>query len=158
MKLTSPAFRNGEAIPIQYTCDGKDVSPPLVWEDIPKGAQSLALIVDDPDAPGRTWVHWIFYNLSSSVIKLEDGAGRKGVPVYTHSITGVKAMQGKNDFGDFGYGGPCPPSGRHRYSFKLYALDAMLDLPSGSTKAELEKAMKGHILGEPTQLLGTYER
>ena len=157
MKIKSSVFRDGEAIPAQYTCDGKDISPPLAWENIPASTQSLALIVDDPDAPGKTWVHWVLYNLSAQVTELDEGAGHKGVSVFTHKQGGGKVMQGKNDFRNFGYGGPCPPSGRHRYFFKLYALDAVLNLPSGCTKAALEKAINGHIL-EHTQLIGTYKR
>ncbi len=157
MKITSSAFKEGEAIPVRYTCDGEDISPPLAWHDAPKETQSFALIVDDPDARGLTWIHWILYNIDASVFELDEGVGREDVEVYTHSQGGYKARQGKNDFKKIGYGGPCPPSGRHRYYFKIFALDVMLPLAGGCLKADLVRTMKGHILAQP-HLMGTYQR
>jgi Raf kinase inhibitor-like YbhB/YbcL family protein len=146
MQVTSAAFQEGATIPTQYTGDGKDLSPPLSWTGVPQGTKSLALICDDPDAPRGTWVHWVLFNIPSDQKEL---AGEK--------LPGG-ARQGKNDFGNIGYGGPAPPKGKpHRYFFKLYALDTTLDLPAGATKAQLEAAMKGHILAEG-QIMGTYQR
>ncbi len=151
LQITSTAFAEGEAIPQLYTCDGDDISPPLSWTNVPDGTQSLALINDDPDAPGNTWVHWVIYAIPPDVTELE-----AGIPADEMLENG--AIQGTNSFRRIGYGGPCPPRGNpHRYFFKLYALDADLDLPPGSTKAELEQAMEGHILAEGS-LLGTYQR
>ncbi len=142
MKLSSPEFKHNDAIPKEFTCDGADVNPALEIEDLPEEANSLALIVDDPDAPGKTWVHWVVYNISVSPKIAKD------------SVPGVR---GKNDFGKMEYGGPCPPSGTHRYFFKLYALDTELDLPQGTSKKELESAMQGHILDQD-ELIGLYTR
>lgn len=150
MKLMSSAFQQGKMIPQQYTCDGSDISPPLTWSDPPQGTQSFALIADDPDAPRGTWVHWVVWNIPATARSLEES-----VPRQESLATGAK--QGMTDFKKIGYGGPCPPSGTHRYFFKLYALDAMLNLPTGTTKAEFEKAMQGHILGR-AELMGTYQR
>ena len=150
IKLTSSAFKEGEAIPRQYTCDGVNISPPLEWNAAPKTAKTIALIADDPDAPSGTWVHWVFYNLPAENIGLVENA-----PATENLKAG--GYQGKNDFGKIGYGGPCPPSGTHRYFFKIYALDAELPLKAGATKAELEKAMQGHIMAQ-SQLMGTYSR
>lgn len=150
MKLESNAFSAGETIPAQYTCDGKDVSPALRWEDIPSGTQSFALIVDDPDAPNLTFIHWVVYDIPAEVRHLP-----AAIPV-ANNIRGG-GVQGKNDFGKLGYGGPCPPSGIHRYFFKLYALDRILGLGAGATKAQLEAAMSGHILGA-AELIGRYSR
>ena len=151
IELTSTAFQPEETIPKQFTGDGADKSPPLRWSEPPKGTQSLALICDDPDAPRGTWVHWVLFNLPAQTRELEEG-----VPTTKTLSNGVK--QGKNDFGNVGYGGPAPPRGKaHRYFFKLYALDVSLDLPSGATKSELEHAMKGHILAEG-KLMGKYQR
>jgi len=151
IELTSTAFKSESSIPKHYTGDGADQSPPLHWTEPPSGTKSLALICDDPDAPRSTWVHWVLFNLPPSTRKLEEG-----VPTTATLDNGAK--QGKNDFGNNGYGGPAPPKGKvHRYFFKLYALDVLLDLPSGATKAQLEVAMKGHILAEG-QLMGTYNR
>ncbi len=152
LTLTSSAFTDGEAIPRHYTCDGDDVSPPLDWEGVPDGTQSFALIVDDPDAPDpaapkMTWVHWVLYNIPPSTAELP--AGVKQLP------SGTK--EGLNDWKRTGYGGPCPPVGRHRYFHKLYALDVQLPDLNKPTKADLEKAMAGHTLAE-TLLIGTYER
>lgn len=144
MQVISSAFKPGEAIPSIYTCDGMDLSPPLTFKGVSKGAKSLALIVDDPDAPVGTWVHWVVWNMDPSIGEISQG----------EEIVGEK---GKNDFGRLNYGGPCPPRGTHRYYFKLYALDKRLNLKEGSSKKELEKAMEGHII-EEAQLMGIYSR
>ena len=144
MSLTSPAFNHEEAIPVQYTCDGEDVSPDLDWFGIPKGTQSLALIMDDPDAPVGTWVHWVLFNIPSDMPGLQKG------------MTGV-GVDGSNSWGATGYDGPCPPGGTHRYFFKLYALDVVLELDAGADKEALLQAMEGHVLGE-AELMGTYSR
>jgi Raf kinase inhibitor-like YbhB/YbcL family protein len=148
--LTSPAFGEGQAIPSPYTCDGQDVSPPLVWTDPPAGTKSLALIADDPDAPGKTWVHWVLFNMPESLRGLPEA-----VPAERRLPDG--SAQGVNDSGGIGYGGPCPPSGVHRYHFKLYALDAPLSLAAEATKRQVESAMNGHVLAQ-TQLVGIYQR
>lgn len=150
IQLTSTAFKESESIPRPYTCDGIDISPPLEWTGAPKSAKTIALIVDDPDAPSGTFVHWVLYNLPA------DGLGLIENTPATETLRGG-GMQGKNDFGKIGYGGPCPPSGTHRYFFKVYALDAELSLKVGATKAEVEKAMQGHIVAQG-QLMGTYSR
>ncbi len=150
MKLTSSAFEPNQLIPSQYTCDGEDISPPLDWDDPPEGTESLALICDDPDAPGKTWVHWIVYNLPNVAHSLPENVSSSISPL-------SESVQGKNDFKQVKYGGPCPPSGTHRYFFKLYALDSKLNLESGATKAQVEAAMTGHILGK-AQLIGLYSR
>ena len=144
MTLSSPAFENGEKIPAKYTADGEDISPPLTFGEIPKNAQSLALIMDDPDAPGSTWVHWLVWNIPPDRNDLSEG---EKLP-FTH---------GTNDFGTLVYGGPSPPSGTHRYYFKLYALDIMLDLEEGATKKQLLEAMDGHELAKAV-LMGKYNR
>jgi len=149
LKITSPAFKEGEMIPKKYTCDGPDVSPPLAWSPVPAGTKSLALVCDDPDAPRGTWVHWVIYNLRAELNELQEG-----IPKQSALKNGAK--QGTNDFGDIGYGGPCPPA-LHRYFFKIYALDVMLDLGAGATKAKLLKALEGHILAQG-QLAGKYKR
>ena len=151
MQLTSTAFTDGAAIPVKYTCQGKDVSPPLKWSGAPPEAKSLALIVDDPDAPAGTWVHWVLYDLSPAAGQLSEGVPK------TQNLEGG-ARQGHNDFSRPGYGGPCPPPGKpHRYFFKLYALDNTLALKPGATKKDLERAMASHVLAE-AQLMGTYQR
>jgi len=150
IKLTSNAFKEGEAIPRGYTCDGANVSPPLEWTGVPKTAKTIAIIADDPDAPSGNWVHWVLYNLPA------DGLGLIENTPQTETLRGG-GVQGKNDFGKIGYGGPCPPSGTHRYFFKFYALDSELTLKPGATRAEVEQAMEGHILGR-AQLMGTYSR
>jgi hypothetical protein len=151
MQLTSTAFTEGAAIPAQYTCDAKNISPPLKWSGVPAGAKSLALIVDDPDAPSSTWVHWVLYDLPASVSELPEDLAK------SQYVTGG-AKQGLNDFKHLGYGGPCPPHGKpHRYFFKLYALDSLLDLRPGLTKKDLESAMEKHILARG-QLMGIYQR
>ena len=151
IQITSTAFAKGHAIPAKYTCDGTDVSPALTWTNAPDAARSFALIVDDPDAPSGTWVHWVVYDLPAGTNSLPENVAK------SQYISG-NAKQGLNDFQRLGYGGPCPPPGKaHRYFFKLYALDTMLDLKPGSTKQELLKAMQGHVLAEG-QLMGTYQR
>ncbi|HKJ30878.1 MAG TPA: YbhB/YbcL family Raf kinase inhibitor-like protein [Balneolales bacterium] len=150
IKLTSSAFKEGEKIPVQYTCDGKNISPPLQWSDVPDKAKSLALLVEDPDAPGQTWIHWVLYNIPPNVTQLSE---------HTSSGEQLKngAINGTSSFKKLGYGGPCPPSGTHRYFFKIYALDTVLNLKPGATKPQLIDAMKGHILAEG-QLMGRYAR
>jgi len=144
--ITSTVFAAGAIIPKEHTGDGADTSPPLAWTDPPAATRSFALICDDPDAPRGTWVHWVLFNLPADLRELKEGAEIKG------------STQGMNNFGNLGYGGPAPPPGKpHRYYFKLYALDRRLDLPAGTTKAQLENAMKGHILAEG-QLMGKYQR
>jgi Raf kinase inhibitor-like YbhB/YbcL family protein len=150
LSLTSSAFSDGGAIPVQYTCDGKDISPPLEWSDTPPGAMSFALIMDDPDAPVGTWVHWVVYDLPAKTRQLPEG-----VPTEARLAGG--GLQGKNSWPRTGYGGPCPPGGTHRYLFKLYALDTVLRADPGLTKSELLQAVEGHILAQ-TQLVGTYAR
>ncbi len=152
MQVTSTAFDEGATIPKQYTGDGKDASPPLRWSGAPGGTKSFALICDDPDAPRKEpWVHWVLFNLPADTKELPEG-----VPAKETLSSGAK--QGKNDFGKIGYGGPAPPKGKpHRYFFKIYALDTMLDLKEGATKQQLETAVKGHILAQG-QLMGKYER
>lgn len=143
--LSSNSFSNGETIPRRYTCDGEDLSPHLSWSGTPAGTASLALIVDDPDAPAGNWVHWVLYNLPPDLTELPEGIKKIGV-------------EGKNDFGRLGYGGPCPPRGKaHRYFFRLYALDTMLELREGTTRARLLQAMQGHILAQG-ELMGRYSR
>lgn len=151
IQITSQAFAEGKPIPTRHTCDAENVSPPLAWANLPAGTVSLALINDDPDAPGRTWVHWVIFNLPP-----EPAALPEGVPA--SETLASKAIQGKNDFGRIGYGGPCPPRGTpHRYFFKFYALDSTLNLRPGATKQDVLRAMEGHILAEG-QLMGTYQR
>lgn len=150
MQLNSVAFKNGESIPRQFTCDGIDISPPLEWSGVPKTAKTIAIICDDPDAPAGTWVHWVLYNLPADKIGLIENT-----PPDQTLVGG--GMQGTNDFKKIGYGGPCPPSGTHRYFFKLYALDGELPLKPGATKAEVEKAMAGHVVLQ-AELMGTYKR
>lgn len=150
MKLTSTAIAEGGMIPVKYTCDGSDISPPLAWTGVPDTAKSLALICDDPDAPVGIWVHWVLYDLPADSTGLPENVPRD-------ETLANGARQGKNDWRKIGYGGPCPPGGTHRYYFKLYALDSMLNLKPGKTKAELLKAMEGHILAQ-AQLMGKYKR
>lgn len=150
MKVESAAFDEGAMIPRQYTCDGEDVSPPLTWTSAPDRTESLAIICDDPDAPMGTWVHWVLFNIPKDTEELMEN-----VPPRDSLPNG--AIHGTNDFRKLGYGGPCPPSGTHRYYFKLYALDTKLDLEPGVTKEELLKSMEGHVLAEG-QLMGRYAR
>ena len=150
-RLSSSAFRNGERIQKQYSCEGANVSPPLAWSEPPEGTQSLALTVDDPDAPRGTWVHWVLYNLLPHT---------QGLPEHVPQDVTLPngALQGVNDFGQVGYGGPCPPPGApHRYVFTLYALDAKIQLPPRATKAQFEQAMQGHLLAQ-ARLIGRYQR
>jgi Raf kinase inhibitor-like YbhB/YbcL family protein len=150
IKITSSAFEEGGMIPAKYTCDGEDISPPLKWDTVPDGTKSIALISDDPDAPMGTWVHWVLFNLPADAKELAEN-----IPPDRTLPNGAK--QGTSDFGKVGYGGPCPPSGTHRYFFKIYALDTQLDLAAGARKRDLLRAMEGHILAEG-QLIGKYKR
>jgi len=152
--ITSPAFNHNGEIPVRHTCDGEDCSPALAWAGLPQGTKSLALIVDDPDAPDpaapkMTYVHWVLYNIPPAAAGLPEGVAADDLPAGT--------QQGLNDWRRSGYGGPCPPIGRHRYFHKLYALDAVLPELNTPTKAHLEAAMQGHILGQ-AELVGTYQR
>jgi Raf kinase inhibitor-like YbhB/YbcL family protein len=151
LELTSTAFREGAPIPGQYTADGRNVSPPLQWRDVPAGTRGLALVCEDPDAPRGTFTHWVAYNLPAESRELPEG-----VPAEPTLPDGT--LQGTNDFGRVGYGGPAPPAGKpHRYFFMLFALDGPLHLPPGATRPQLLAAVKGHVLGE-AQLMGTYSR
>jgi Raf kinase inhibitor-like YbhB/YbcL family protein len=154
MNITSPAFAQQGEIPVRYTCDGQDVSPELAWSGLPADTRSLVLIVDDPDAPDpaapkRTWVHWVLYNIPPDTSGLPEGVGADGLP--------PGAGQGLNDWRRTGFGGPCPPVGRHRYFFKLYALNIVMPDLGITTKTDLERAMKGHVLAQ-AELIGTYQR
>lgn len=152
--LTSPAFAHGDAIPMRHTCDGEDLSPPLAWSDPPAGTQSFVLIVDDPDcpdpaAPKRTWIHWVRYNIPAHATTLPEGAGNRSPDAGAEALTDADTL---------GYHGPCPPIGRHRYFFRLHALDAVLPtLRSDARRGDVEHAMRGHSLGEAV-LMGTCER
>jgi Raf kinase inhibitor-like YbhB/YbcL family protein len=150
MEIKSSAFKEGMSIPSKYTCDNLDISPPLEWSKVPVGTKSFALIGDDPDAPSGTWVHWVLFNIPANDRELPENEPK------TDTLKNG-SQQGKNDFGKIGYGGPCPPSGTHRYHFKIYALDIELDAKQGITKKELLKAMEGHEL-EEGQLMGRYKR
>jgi len=150
LSITSPAFKNGSPIPAMYTCISRDVSPVLAWGGQPSGTKSFALIMDDPDAPGGTWVHWVIYNIPASARGLPEAT-----PIKVQLADG--SLNGVNSWGNSGYGGPCPPSGTHRYFFKLYALDTMLDLPSGANKQKLLSAMQDHILAQG-ELMGTFSK
>lgn len=147
LELSSTAFAGGEPIPVRYSCDGEDISPPLAWSDPPEDTQSLALIMDDPDAPGGTWDHWIVFNIPADMRALPEAV----------SAGNVSAKFGKNSWGRNNYGGPCPPGGTHRYFFKLYALDTSLGLDKNANKGQVLAAMNGHILAE-TELMGTFSR
>jgi len=150
MKITSSVFDNNKQIPSKYTCNGENINPPLAFSDVPESAKSLALISDDPDAPMGTWVHWVAYNIPPSEKGFQENMPKdKKLPNGT--------LQGITDFKRIGYGGPCPPSGTHRYFFKLYALDTKLNLDSGVSKKDLLKAMEGHILAQG-ELMGKYKR
>ncbi|SRR6266849_3220371 len=144
MRITSSAFQEGANIPSKFTCDGADSSPPLQIADVPSGTKSLALIVDDPDAPSGLFTHWMVWNIPPQTNAVGEGSAPQGV-------------QGTNDFGKSGYGGPCPPSGTHRYYFKIFALDRELDLPSGGKRGQLDAAMKGHVVAQG-ELMGRYLR
>ena len=149
-ELTSSAFNDGEPIPARYCCDGEDTSPPLAWRGTPEGVKSFALIMDDPDAPVGTWVHWVLYDLPPDAEELAEG-----IPAVERLPSG--GGHGRNSWRRFGYGGPCPPGGTHRYFFKLYALDRQLEIEPGAKKKNVEAHMTGHILGEAV-LMGTYKR
>jgi Raf kinase inhibitor-like YbhB/YbcL family protein len=154
IKITSTAFQAGGSIPSKYTCEDRDLSPPLAWSGAPPGTKTFALIVDDPDAPDpakpqRVYVHWVLYNIPAATVALAENASKKGLP--------KGAVQGKNDWGKAEYGGPCPPIGRHRYFFRLYALDTELTGLSSPTKGDLERVMKGHVL-DSGELIGTYQQ
>jgi Raf kinase inhibitor-like YbhB/YbcL family protein len=150
IQIKSMAFEEGGMIPKKYTCDGPNVSPSLSWDSIPEGTKSLALICDDPDAPGGTWVHWVIFNIPANIKELTEN-------IPPQKTISIGAKQGRNDFGQIGYGGPCPPGGTHRYYFKLYALDKEINLEAGSTKAQLLNAIEGHMLAEG-RLMGKYKR
>ncbi len=150
MKLTSSAFTEGSMLPKQYTCDGDDISPPLAWSGTPAGTEAFALICDDPDAPVGTWVHWVAFNLPASASSMPEG-------IRTEKDLPGGGVQGTNSWKRTGYGGPCPPSGTHRYFFKLYALDAALPLGSNATAQDVQAAIQGHILAE-AQTMGRYAR
>ncbi len=145
LTLSSPAFKHNQMIPIKYTCDGADISPPLLIGNVPPATKSLVLIVDDPDAPAGVWVHWVLWNIDPRTTEIKEGSVPAG------------ARQGRNDFPQVKYGGPCPPSGTHRYFFKLYALDTTIDSGAGANKAALERSMKNHIIGR-VDLIGLYTR
>lgn len=145
MKISSPVFEENGQIPSKYTCDGQNINPPLEISNTPEGSQSLVLIVDDPDVPRGTFLHWLVFNINPEISFIEENSLPEG------------AVQGRNDFGKDNYGGPCPPFGQHRYFFKVYALDTKLDLPSGSNLDEVKEAMKGHILDQ-AQLIGLYQK
>ncbi|HKY00266.1 MAG TPA: YbhB/YbcL family Raf kinase inhibitor-like protein [Steroidobacteraceae bacterium] len=154
LSLSSPAFEHNGAIPKLYTCQGKDTSPAINWTGLPNGTKSIVLIVDDPDAPDpaapkRTWVHWVLYNIPPTASGLPEGVNATGLPSGTR--------QGRNDWDRTGYGGPCPPIGRHRYFHKLYALDIVLQDLKQPNKATVLEAMKGHVL-ESAELIGTYQK
>jgi Raf kinase inhibitor-like YbhB/YbcL family protein len=153
LSLTSTAFTEGGPIPVKHTCDGADLSPPLVWSGVPQGTAALALVADDPDAPARTWVHWVLYDVPAAFTGLPENVSKVAAP---KELDG--AVQGRNDSHALGYGGPCPPPGpAHRYFFKLYALAAPLGLKPGASKQEVERAMGGHVLAT-AQLMGRYAR
>ena len=151
IQVTSLAFTEGASIPVTHTCDGEDTSPPLSWAGVPTDTKSIALISDDPDAPGGTWVHWVYYAIPADVGELQEA-------IATADELPDGARQGKNDFKRVGYGGPCPPKGGpHRYFFKVYALDVEIELGPGATKKELLRSMDGHVVAQG-QLMGTYKR
>lgn len=150
MKIFSAAFDDAETIPAKYTCDGENVSPAIQWSDVPAGARSVALICDDPDAPKKDFTHWVLYNVLPEMRTLPEH-----LPPRNELPDGGR--QGTNDFGKVGYGGPCPPSGTHRYRFTLYALDTKLGVPPASPRKDVDKAMQGHVI-ETAQLTGIYAR
>ena len=148
--VKSSTFASGQPIPAKYTADGQDISPPLSWSDVPAGTEQFALIVDDPDAPRGTWIHWVVYGIPGDATSLPEGAGAKGKPA-------AGLLEGRNSWGKPGWGGPSPPSGTHRHYFRVYALGAEVKLKEGLTEAELTKAIEGHVLGMG-ELMGTYRR
>ena len=150
MALSSSAFKDGESIPADYTCDGKNISPPLAWTGVPENAQSLVLIVDDPDAPNGVWTHWIVFDMPPDALNLTEA--------FAKSPSAAATKQGRNDFKQASYGGPCPPAGKtHRYFFKIFALDTKLNLPAGASRSDVDAAMMKHVLSSG-QLMGTYHR
>jgi hypothetical protein len=152
LELTSDAFTNGQSIPAKYACTGKDISPALAWNEPPAGTQSFALIMDDPDAPGGTWVHWVLFNIPADTRDLSED-----LPITGKNVDPNAIYVGNNSWGKAGYGGPCPPSGTHRYYFKLYALDRTIDLLPGATRQQVLKEMEGHILAQ-AELMGTFSK
>jgi len=152
LELTSEAFVNGQSIPAKYACTGRNISPALTWNDPPAGTQSLALIVDDPDAPMGTWVHWVLFNIKSDTRNLQED-----LPIMGKNVDANAIYVGKNSSGRIGYDGPCPPSGTHRYYFKLYALDTTINLLPGATKEQVLKEMQGHILAQG-ELMGIFSK
>jgi Raf kinase inhibitor-like YbhB/YbcL family protein len=151
MHLDTHAFEPGGSIPTPFTCDGRNISPALSWSTPPEGTRSFTLIMDDPDAPGRTWIHWVLYDLPGSERALPEAVEPEGT-------LASGARQGRNDFGRLGYGGPCPPSGpAHRYYFRLYALDTVLNLKAGAKRAQIDRAIHGHVLAQ-AELMGRYQR
>jgi len=165
LTLSSPSFRNGQPIPAKHSCEGENASPALNWEGVPAGTKSFALICDDPDAPGGSWVHWVIYDIPANTVSLPENIQKRDAMEAVGSMSGRDnaklpgAKQGVNDFGKVGYGGPCPPRrhGAHHYHFRLYALDAELNLTPRVTRKQLEAAMKGHIIAEG-ELVGTFVR
>jgi hypothetical protein len=152
LQLTSDAFTNGQSIPAKYSCVGKNISPALNWNEPPAGTQSFALIVDDPDAPFGTWVHWVLYNIKPNMRGLQED-----LPITGKNIDPEAIYVGKNSAGNIGYDGPCPPSGTHRYFFKLYALDTLISLLPGASEEQILKEMDGHILAQD-ELMGTFSK
>jgi Raf kinase inhibitor-like YbhB/YbcL family protein len=152
LELTSDAFMSGQSIPAKYACTGRNISPALAWNEPPSGTQSFALIVDDPDAPMGTWVHWVLFNISADSRSLQED-----LPITGKNVDPNAIFVGKNSSGNIGYDGPCPPSGTHRYFFKLYALDTVISLLPGATKEQVLKEMKGHILAQG-ELMGTFSK
>jgi len=150
LTISSSAFANGGMIPSQYTCDGANISPPVQWSGLRAAAKTFAIVVDDPDAPAKTWVHWVVYDLPANTTQLTENIGQG-------KTLGSGGKQGTSDFKKIGYGGPCPPGGTHRYFFKLYAVDIETSLPPGATKDELLKAIEGHVVGQG-ELVGKYKR
>ncbi len=148
IQVSSKSFLNNQTIPSRYTCDGENISPPLVWSEVPDKTRSIAIICDDPDAPSGDWVHWLIYNIDPNINELPENIPLKRI------IDG-NTRQGINDFGKTGYGGPCPPSGNHRYFFRLFALDTVLDLKENAKKKDLLNAMKNHVVAEG-ELIGLY--
>ena len=152
LQLTSDAFVNGQSIPAKYTCVGKNISPALAWNEPPTGTQSFTLIVDDPDAPGQTWVHWVLFNIKPDMRSLQED-----LPITGKNVDPNAIYVGNNSSGATAYQGPCPPSGTHRYFFKLYALDTLINLLPGATKEQVLKSMDGHTLAQ-TELMGTFSK
>ena len=149
-ELKSSAFLQDDPIPATYSCDGENISPPLAWTDPPHGTRRFVMILDDPDAPAGTWVHWVLFNLPADARSLPEA-------VAPDPMLSDGTIHGSNSWNSIGYGGPCPPSGEHRYFFKLYALDSILDLEAGANKEQVLEAMEGHVLAQ-TELMGTYSR